>query len=523
MKGSLELKSQKIGFILGLLFFFVIIFLPTPEMFYGFASSALGPDAAAKAADVAEAAFSTKVVLATLILMICWWATEAIPIPVTALMPGILFPIFHVSGVSGGKLYSFDAKNIFLNYAHPVIFLFLGGFLIAAALHKWKLDRRLTLFILTRGTLANSSRLVILGVMSVSAFLSMWISNTATAAMFLPLGLGILGLLGVEHGNSNMGKALMLGIAWSASIGGIGTIIGTPPNGICVSILSASGIARIDFIDWMKFGVPCVLVLIPIAWFLLITVYPPEVRKVEGGKELLLKYKSELGPISKEEKIISGVFILAVILWISNPFWKYILPVSLSSRLGWFDEYVIAIFAAILLFVIPSDWKNHQFILDWKDSAEVDWGVLLLFGGGIALSDAMFRTGLANFIATTFIGLAGTPSTLLLLILIVFMMDFMTEVTSNTAVVSMMVPIVISIAKTTGNDIVALSIGATVAASLAFMLPVATPPNAIVYSSGYLKIKDMIKAGFYLDILGWVATLVVLYVFAYQIFGLIRL
>ncbi|MGE5402742.1 MAG: SLC13 family permease [Ignavibacteriales bacterium] len=520
MKGSFELKSRRTGFVLGLLFFALILLLPAPEQFYSFAAAAL--DKAAPAADIAEAARGTKTALAALVLMIFWWATEAVPIPVTAILPGIIFPLFHVSGVSGGRLYGFDARNIFLNYAHPVIFLFLGGFLLAAALHKWKLDRRITLFILTRGSLANNSRLVILGVMSVSAFLSMWISNTATAAMFLPLGLGILSLLGVEPGNSNMGKALMLGIAYSASIGGIGTIIGTPPNGICVSILSASGFAKIDFIDWMKFGVPIVLVMVPLTWLLLISLYPPEIRSIKGGKELLLKYKAELGKISKEEKIITGVFSLAVLLWVTNPFWKYILPGAFVARLNWFDEYVIALFAAILLFIIPSDVKSHRFILDWKDSEQVDWGVLLLFGGGIALSDVMFRTGLANFIASSFMGLAGTPSTFVLVLLIVLMIDFLTEVTSNTAVTSMMIPIVISIARSTGNDVMAVSIGAAVAASLAFMLPVATPPNAIVYGSGYIKIKDMIKAGFLLDITGWIVVVSILYVFAYLLFGVIR-
>ncbi|HEX2869115.1 MAG TPA: DASS family sodium-coupled anion symporter [Ignavibacteriales bacterium] len=521
MRGSLELKSRRIGFALGLVLFAVIMILPVPGVFIQLAADSLKMPSSSP--QVMEAAFGTKTVLAVLILMICWWVTETVPIPVTALLPGILFPVFHVTGIIGGRLYNFDARNTLLNYANPVIFLFLGGFLIAAALHKWGLDRRLTLYILTRGNLANKPKMVILGIMLVSAFLSMWISNTATAAMFLPLGLGILGLIGLEAGKSNMGKALMLGIAYSASIGGIGTIIGTPPNGIAVSILSASGYGKIEFLDWMKFGVPTVVIMIPVAWFILIKVFPPEVKQITGGKELLLKLKSELGPITKEEKIVTGVFLLAVLLWTSSPFWPSIFPSWLSARLGWFDEYTIALFAALLLFIIPSDIKNHTFILDWKDSENVEWGVLLLFGGGIALSDAMFRTGLAGFIASAFMSLAGTPSTLILLLFIVFMIDFLTEITSNTAVTSMMVPIVIAIAKSLGDDVVALSVGAALAASLAFMLPVATPPNAIVYGSGYLKIKDMVKAGFMLDIAGWIAVLIVLYAFAYQIFGIIRL
>ncbi|MCU7526692.1 MAG: DASS family sodium-coupled anion symporter [Ignavibacteria bacterium] len=521
MGESLELKSRKIGFALGLVLFVIIMILPVPGVFIQMAADSLKMNASSP--QVMEAAFGTKTVLATLAIMICWWITEALPIPVTALLPGVIFPLFHVTGVFGGKIYNFDAKNTFINYANPVIFLFLGGFLIAAALHKWNLDRRLTLYILTRGNLANKPKLVVLGIMSVSAFISMWISNTATAAMFLPLGLGILGLVGLEAGSSNMGKALMLGIAYSASIGGIGTVIGTPPNGICLSVLSASGYAKISFVDWMKFGVPCVMIMTPLAWLILMKIFPPEIKTIKGGKELLLKFKAELGPVSKEEKIISGVFLLAVFLWISSPFWPYILPSWLSDRLSWFDEYVIALFAAFLLFIIPSDVKKHTFILDWKDSQSVEWGVLLLFGGGIALSDGMFRTGLAGYLASSFISFAGMPSTLLMLIFMVVMIDFLSEVTSNTAVASMMLPVVISIARNMGNDVVALAVGAALAASLGFMLPVATPPNAIVYGSGYLKVRDMIKAGFMLDIAGWLAVLVTLYVFAYQIFGVIRL
>ncbi|MCU7495350.1 MAG: DASS family sodium-coupled anion symporter [Ignavibacteria bacterium] len=521
MGGSLELKSRRTGFVLGLILFLFIMLLPVPQTFIEMAAGSLKMPSGSP--EVLEAAFGTQTVLATLAIMVCWWITEALPIPVTALLPGIIFPLFHVTGVFGGKIFNFDAKNTLLNYANPVIFLFLGGFLIAAALHKWNLDRRLTLYILTRGNLANKPKLVVLGIMSVSAFISMWISNTATAAMFLPLGLGILGLMGLEAGKSNMGKALMLGIAWSASIGGIGTVIGTPPNGICLSVLSASGYAKIGFVDWMKIGIPTVLIMTPLAWFMLMKIFPPELKTIKGGKELLMKFKAELGPITKEEKIIAGVFLLAVFLWISSPFWPYIFPAWLSERLSWFDEYEIALFAAFLLFIIPSDIKTHSFILDWTDTKSVEWGVLLLFGGGIALSDAMFRTGLAGYIASAFMGFAGTPSTLMMLVFLVIMIDFLSEVTSNTAVSSMMIPIVISIARNMGNDVVALAVGATLAASLGFMLPVATPPNAIVYGSGYLKVKDMIKAGFMLDIAGWLVVLLVLYVFAYQVFGVIRM
>lgn len=520
-EATFEQRRQLTGFIIGPAVFILILLLPVPDVFLTAASKALNESTVTP--HVIEAANGTRTVLALLLLMITWWITEAIPIPVTSLLPAVILPLFHVTGVSAGKLYPFDMKNSLISYANPIIFLFLGGFLLAAALRKCGLDKRITLFILTRGRLADSSRLIILGIMSVSAFLSMWISNTATAAMFLPLGIGILGLLGSEPGSSNMGKALMLGIAYSASIGGMGTIIGTPPNGIAVSILSASGLAKITFLDWMKFGVPMVIILIPITWLLLIKVFPPEVKSVPGGKELLMEEKRKLGRFSREEKIVISVFMLAVVLWISNPFWKYIMPSFVIEKLSWFDEYVIALFAALLLFIIPVNLKKLKFVLDWEDSKYVEWGILLLFGGGIALSDAMFRTGLAGFIATTFIGIAGKPSTLLLLFLVVLMIDFLTEVTSNTAVTSMMVPIIISIALTVGDDPVGLAVGAALAASLAFMLPVATPPNAIVYSSGYIKIREMIKAGFFLDITGWIVCIFVLYVFAHLIFGIVVL
>ena len=508
-----------IGLFLGLLIFIIIILLPTPQSFISIAQKSYNTVQLNR--EVLELAYSTKIVLALLLLMIVWWITEAIPIPATALLPGVLLPLMHVIGIANGKAFLFNSKNVFINYANPVIFLFLGGFLLAAAMQKWGLDRRLTLFLLTKGELANSSKKIILGVMCVSAFLSMWISNTATTAMLLPLGIGIITQSGINPQKSNFGKALMLGIAWAASIGGVGTIIGTPPNGICVSILGASKIADINFVDWMKFGVPFVILFIPVAWFLIIKVFPPEIKSIEGGKELLLKQRAEFKNFSRGEKATIIVFIIAVLLWVSNPFWNYIFSESFAESLSSFDEYVIGLFAALLLFVIPVDLKNKKFALEWTDTKFVDWGTLILFGGGIALSDAMFKTGLASWIATSFVGIIGNPSTILLLFLIVLLIALLTEVTSNTAVTSMMIPIVISIARGSGADPITLSIGTALAASMAFMLPVATPPNALVYGTGLIKIKDMFRCGFILDMLGWIFTVFIVYVFADKIFGIV--
>ncbi|MBU2444393.1 MAG: DASS family sodium-coupled anion symporter [Bacteroidetes bacterium] len=518
---KIEKRTRTIGLFLGPIFFLLVLFLDPPQAFFNIAKSSLPSDAALS--DVRTLVYSTKITFALLLLMVVWWITEAVPIPITALLPGLILPLFHVYGSSNEKLYEFTGKAILLNYAHPIIFLFLSGFLLAAAMQKWSLDKRLTLFILSRGRLADSSKLVLLGMMSISAFLSMWISNTAATAMLLPLGLGIIAQSGANKTDSNFGKSLMLGIAYAATIGGVGTIIGSPTNGICVSILSASKIAEINFLDWMKFGVPFVILFIPVAWFVLIKVFPPEIEKLQGGKALILAQKNKLGKWNRGEKMTVIVFLIVVLLWITNPFWEMILPENISSKLGWFDESLIALFGAILLFLFPVDWKERTFILEWSDSKVVDWGTLLLFGGGIALSDAMFRTGLAGWIANSAVSIVGTPSAFLLILIIVPLTVILSEITSNTAQISMMMPILISIAYGTGVDPLAITIAAAVATSMGFMLPVATPPNALVYGSGYIRMKDMIKVGSILDVLGWIFSIFAVVTFAYKIFGIIKL
>jgi len=515
-----EKYRKTAGFLLGPVIFFTILLISTPESFIQNAKAMLPSGASDQ--QVLQLAYGTKVTLALLLLMVIWWITEAVPIPVTAILPGIVLPLFHVTGFFHDKVFMFTGKNILVNYANPIIFLFLSGFLLAAAMQKWNLDRRLTLYILTRGNIANNSKLVLLGMMSISAFLSMWISNTATTAMLLPLGAGIIIQGGGKVGESNFGKSLMLGIAWGASIGGVGTIIGTPPNGICVSILKSSGIADINFVDWMKIGIPFVILFIPITWFVLLKVFPPEVKNIKGGKELVVEERKKLGLWTKAEKLTVVAFLTVVILWVSHPFWNYIFSKSFFENLSWFDENIIALFGAFLLFLLPVNWKEQKFVLDWSDAKFVDWGTLLLFGGGIALSDGMFKTGLANLIATSVVAFLGSPSTIVLMFTLILMLDLLTEVTSNTAVISMMIPIIITIAATTGDDPVTLCVAATIAASMAFMLPVATPPNALVYGTGYIKIRDMIRAGFILDILGWFFTTAVIYFIAHKLLGVLN-
>jgi sodium-dependent dicarboxylate transporter 2/3/5 len=516
------MSEKSVGFLLGLFVFIVILTLPTFETFIESATQFISANRST--INPMRLAGAMQAVLALTFLMIIWWVTETIPLPATALLPAVILPLFHITGISSNTFGEFTPKNVFINYANPVIFLFLGGFLIAAAMRKWKLDYRLTLWLLTRGSLANSTRLLLLAMMGVTAFLSMWVSNTATAAMMLPLGIGVLTLAGHTPGESHYGKALMLGIAWAASIGGVGTIIGTPPNGIALGILNTTFAAdvsyhRITFLDWMKFGIPYVVFTLPLAWVILLTLFPPETSSLKGGKEKLLDEKKMLGRLSTGEKGTIVVFLFTVVLWITNPFWRDIFPLSFVQQLQWIDEYSIGLIGGVLLFIVPANIKNGIFLLEWKDTKYVEWGTLILFGGGIALSDAMFKTGLAQWIASSFIGLFGTPSTLIMMFAVVFLIDFLTEVTSNTAVTSMIVPVVISIAQASGQNPITLSVAAAVAASMAFMLPVATPPNALVYSTGYIKMRDMIKAGFILDITGWLMTIGILIVFGCWLFG----
>jgi len=522
MKRPLINSLPKTGYVLGPGLFLLILIWPSAYLFSTIAEQNL-QGASINVTDVQAHAWSVRVVLGLLLWMVTWWITEAVPIPVTALLPGVILPAFHVIGAYSNEPFFFTPVHALRGYAHPIIFLFLGGFLIAAAIQKSGLDRRITLWILTRGNLANSTKGVLFGLMVASAFLSMWISNTATTAMMLPIGLGILRRLNVHPGESNYGKSVMLGIAWAASIGGIGTIIGSPPNGIAVSILASQNLGPIKFLDWMKLGIPLVVGFVPLAWWILTNRFRPEIRQIAGGKEELSKERQNLGSFSTSEKAATFAFCLAVGLWCTNPFWPQLLPQAIGAKIGWIDEYVIALGIGGLLFCIPIDWKSRTFLLEWDDTKFVHWGTLLLFGGGIVLSDALFKTGLATWIGKSFIGLFGNPSALFMIIIIIIPVTLMTEVTSNTAVSSMMVPIVIAIALSTGNDPVALSLAAAIAASLAFMLPVATPPNALVYGTGYVRIADMIRVGIILEILGPIFVVATMYIFGDWVFGLVKL
>jgi len=519
------MSRNTFGLLLGPVLFLVTLLLPPFDSFAKTATALVGD--AITPSDLARAVFSMKVVFALLLLIVTWWLTEAIPLPVTALLPAVVLPWFHLVGVFDGKLSDLTFRSVLSNYANPVIYLFLGGFLMAAAMQKWGLDRRVTYWFLSRGRIATDTHFVLLGMMVLSAFISLWISNTATTAMLLPIGLGIVSQAGAHPGDSRFATAIMLGIAWAASIGGVGTVIGTPPNGIVLGILNSTfsdsdTIRKITFLDWMKFGIPHVMLFIPVAWLVLLKLFPPGERHLADGREQLLRKREALGPMVMGEKCTIGVFILAVLLWTTNPFWDKLLPSSLALRLSGVDEFMIGLFVGLLLFVVPVRVASREFVLKWEDTKSVDWGTLILFGGGIALSDAMFKTGIATWLATSVFGIIGTPSVILLVAMIVLFVGLLSEVTSNTAVTTMMAPIVISLGYGTNTDSVTLAIAAALASSLGFMLPVATPPNALVYATGYVKLRDMVRAGFLLDIIGWLITVGVMWLFGSLLFGVLR-
>lgn len=444
-----------------------------------------------------------KAILASTIWIAVWWITEAIPIPVTSLLPIILFP------VTGGL----DIGATTSSYGDDTIFLFMGGFMIALAMEKWNLHKRIALTIISFiGT--NTDR-IILGFMVATGFLSMWISNTATAMMMVPIGLAIIyqvsealkddDSVDTSKENFGFGKALMLGIAYSASLGGIGTLIGTPPNTALAAAIDEFYGFELSFAKWMLFGVPIAWTFIIIAWFYLVKVaFPLKVKKLPGGRELIQSEKKKLGPASFEEKAVFTVFILAALAWITRSF---VLNVYVSENI---NDAIIAMTFAIILFIIPSINKKGDHLLDWDTAVKLPWGILLLFGGGLAIAAGFVQSGLSEWIGNQLTALQGV-SMIVILLVVATLVIFLTELTSNTATAAMMYPIMAALALALNIHPFSVMITAAVAASCAFMLPVATPPNAVVFGSGYLRIPDMARAGFLLNVIGIILVTLAVY------------
>jgi solute carrier family 13 (sodium-dependent dicarboxylate transporter), member 2/3/5 len=468
---------QNIGLILGPILFFVTFFGLSPD---GMPTEALA-------------------VLASTLWIATWWVTEAIPIPATSLLPIILFPI--TGAVE-------DPGIVTPNYGDKNIFLFLGGFIIAIAMEKWNLHRRIALnIILFVGT---STQRLVLGFMVATGFISMWISNTATAMMMLPIALAVITHVSdlleekKEEFDSNFGKAIMLGIAYSASIGGLATLIGTPPNVIFASMINQMFDTEITFASWMAFGVPLTVLLITITWIYLVKVgFPMKMKSIPGGREVIISEKKKLGNMSFEEKLVLVVFLFAAISWIIRSF-------ILEEFIPGIDDTLIAILAGSILFLLPSKAAKDGTLINWNDAKNVPWGTLLLFGGGLAIADGFERTGLAEWIGAQ-LTILNAINFILILTIVTALVIFLTEITSNTATATMMYPIMASLALALGVHPYALMVAAGIAASCAFMMPVATPPNAIVYASGKIKIGDMIKAGFWLNVLSVLLIVLLIY------------
>lgn len=427
-----------------------------------------------------------KAILASTIWIAIWWITEAAPISVTALLPIILFPLTD----------GLDLKTTTAAFGHKFIFLFIGGFVLAIAIEKWNLHKRIALNII-RLVGTNKSN-IILGFMIATAFLSMWISNTATSVMMLPVALAIIAQLKdnpktLENENITFGKALMLAIAYSASIGGMATLIGTPPNLVFAGVIKTNYNIEITFLEWMSFGLPVSIILLTICWaYLTKYAFKFKSKEFSSGKDEINKQIKSLGKISYEEKTVLIVFIITALLWIIQSF-------VLKKFIPNIDDTIIAIISAVTLFILPT--KNiKSTILKWEDTAKLPWGILLLFGGGMALAKGFDSSGLAVWIGNQLTSLEAFPFILLLLILIASV-NFLTEITSNLATTAMILPVLVSLSSVINIHPYFLLIGATVAASCAFMLPVATPPNAVVFGSKLLTINDMVKKGFWMNLI----------------------
>lgn len=476
----MQLTKKKIGLVLGPVMFIIILQFFHPE---GLSQSGIA-------------------VLASTTWVAIWWITEALPIAVTALLPIVLFPLTGGVGLS----------ETTASYGHKYIFLFIGGFILAIAIEKWNLHRRIALTIIK--LVGTNVVNIILGFMIATAFLSMWISNTATAVMILPVGMAIVTQLKdnsatLENENMVFAKALMLAIAYSASIGGMATLIGTPPNMVLAGVVEETYGVEITFAQWFSFGFPISIILLVICWLYLTRfAFNFKQKEFQGGREEINRQLKALGKVTYEEKTVLVVFVLTAFAWISRSF-------LIQQFMPSIDDTIIAIAFAVLLFILPSKEKNKK-IIAWEDAVKLPWGILLLFGGGMALALGFDSSGLALWLGQQMSNLE-TLSLFLLLFILIASVNFLTEITSNLATTAMILPVLAPLAIILNIHPYFLMVGATVAASCAFMLPVATPPNAVVFGSGYLKIGDMVKKGVWMNII----SVILLTLFVYYVLPLL--
>ena len=422
------------------------------------------------------------------VLMGIWWITEPIPIPATALLPLALFPALSIGGI----------EAVAAPYANPVIFLFFGGFLLAEAMNRWELHRRIALMVIV--AVGTQPARLIGGFMAATALLSLWVSNTATTVMMMPIGLSVVRRALPERdgpslspGESNFAVALLLGIAYAGTIGGYGTLIGTPPNALLAGYLRDVYGYEIGFGQWMLLGIPLVAIGIPVGWFVLAKlVYPTSIREIPGGDASIRLELEKLGRWSKGERMVCIIFLATALTWVTRPILDDFIP-GLSDA-------GIALIAALLLFLLPIDSARGINVIGWAEARRIPWDVLLLFGGGLSLAAAISTTGLAEWIGGGLTGLDRIPLFALIGILSLLVI-FLSEFTSNTATAAAFLPVVGSVAVGLGMDPILLTAPAALAANSGYMMPVGTPPNAIVFATGRITIGQMMRAGFYLNII----------------------
>ncbi|MFA9517922.1 DASS family sodium-coupled anion symporter [Halopenitus sp. H-Gu1] len=465
---------RKVGLLFGPIAFVLVLAAPTP----------------------ADLSMAGQTVGAVAAWMAIWWVCEAVPIPVTALLPLFLFPLTG----------AVDPTTASAPYANRLVFLFLGGFLLAVAIERWGLHRRIAL--LTIALVGTSPRRIVLGFMAATAFLSMWVSNTATAMLMTPIGLAVVHQTAdlvrqseldvpTERGEFRFGTTLMLSIAYAASIGGVGTLIGSPPNIIFAGFVASTYGQDISFAQWMAYGVPIAVIGVVVCWFYLTRgVLQHDLDALPDETDVIRDRREALGPMTHPEKLVVVVFGAVAFGWLTR-------RMLLEPYVPMIDDASIAILGGVLLFVIPvrDDDGEFTFLLDWTTAVTLPWGVILLFGGGLSLAAAVEDSGLGEWIGSQLFVFEGMG--LLWIVLGVSLLAvFLTEVTSNTAMTAMLVPILGALAVGLSVHPYALMVAATTVASLAFMLPVATPPNAVVFGSGYLTVPQMAIVGFLLNLIG---------------------
>jgi sodium-dependent dicarboxylate transporter 2/3/5 len=469
--------SQKVGLLLGPSLLLIMLLLGRPEQ-------------------LNNAAWATASIG---VLMAIWWATEAVPIAVTALLPVVLFPLFGIASI----------QDTTAPYANKVIFLFLGGFIVAFAMQRWDLHRRIALAVLQRA--GGNGRSLVGGFMLASALISMWVMNTSTTMMLLPIAVSIIAVIHRTVGGlSDKAKedfqfSLLLGVAYGATIGGIATLVGTAPNAMFAAFMLENYGTSIDFSSWMMVGLPMSALMLPLSWLVLTRlVFKVDFVTSAEGRAVLRKMKDDMGPITIPEKRVAIVFVIMALTWILRP-----LLIKLPA-LAALDDSLVAVAGAVLMFIVPSGSKKDPLLLRWKYAEQLPWGVLLLFGGGLTLAGAVSRTGLAAWLGGS-LQAVGTLPLVVIVILAATLIIFLTELTSNIATTATFLPVVGAIAIEAGYDPIILAVPVTLAASCAFMLPVATPPNAIVFGSGMLTIPRMARAGLALNLIGIVLVSAVAY------------